>query len=141
MNITKITALAGTAAMALAGILGTTAASAAQAASASRKPVVEAVNHNPGTMSPYRHGRFYLADGPTFWLSHPRFFKWNGTEARATGALWGSDSGVFSLGHHVTLVFYRVRHHRFTELSILRSHGINTHWHLVFSDHSWFGGR
>ena len=38
MNITKITALAGTAAMALAGILGTTAVSAAQAASASRKP-------------------------------------------------------------------------------------------------------
>ena len=73
MKVIKITALAGTAAMALAGILSTTAASAVPAASASRKPVVEAVNHNQGTMSPYQRGRLYLADGPTFWLSLYRF--------------------------------------------------------------------
>lgn len=139
MKIRGPAAVIGAAGMLAAGIV-TSAASAAPAA-ASTKPAVMAVNHNQGTMSTYRHGRLYLCDGPSAWLSHPRFFKWNATEARATGALWGADSGVFSLGHHVTLVFTHVRHHRFTHLAILRSHGIAAHWHLVSSENSWVGGR
>lgn len=137
-----IVALAGTAAMALAGILSTTAATAAPAA-ASTKPAVEAINPNQGTLSPYHgHGRLQFAEGPSAWLSHPRFFKWNGTEARATGSLWGEDVGPpFNLGRHATLVFFRPRHHRFTELSILHSHDIGTRWHLVISQHYWAPGR
>jgi hypothetical protein len=135
------TAAVSVAAAASIGLTSMAVASASQVP-ASTKPAVMAVNHNQGTMSPYRHGsRLYLADGPSLWLSHPHFSRWNATQARATGALWGADSDVFSLGHHVALVFSHAQHHRFTQLAILGGHGVNAHWHLVFSEHAWFGGR
>ena len=136
-----IIALAGTVAMALAGILSSTAAVSAPATHGS-KPTVEAIDPNLTSMSPYRgHGKLHFAEGPSAWLSHPDFFKWNGTEAKASGSLWGADVGPpFNLGRHATLAFFRVRNHRFTELSILHSHGIATRWHLQLSDHSWMPG-
>ncbi|MFI5068271.1 MAG: hypothetical protein ACHP9Z_30415 [Streptosporangiales bacterium] len=133
MKIQAIAAAIGAAGMLVTGLGMTTA-------SASTKPAVMVINHQ-GTLSPYRQGRLQFDQGPSVWLSHPHFTAWNSHEAVATGALWGSDVGTFSLGHHATLVFSRVRHHRFTELTIRGGHGIVPQWHLMPSINSWAGGR
>jgi hypothetical protein len=140
MKIWKFAAALGASGMLLAG-LGATAAAAAPAStkpaatSGTRNhPTVFTADRNGTSSSPYRHGRLYISHGPSAWLSHPHFTRWNATEAKATGALWGADSGVFSLGHHVTLVFShtggRMGYYFFTHLDIDGSHGIARHWHM-----------
>ena len=150
MRIHKIAAIAGAAAMAITA-LGATAASAAPASIASAPhslshPAVLSANRN-GSVSAYRPGsgnKLYIQHAPSAWMSNPHFTVWNSHEAVATGALWGSDSGTFSLGHHVALVFTRVDgnmgYYLFTNLHIKNSHGIVTHWNLRHSA-SWVPGR
>jgi hypothetical protein len=138
----KILAAAGAAVVLMTGF-GATAAASAPAATAypsatsgtRNHPTVFTADRNGTSSSPYRHGRLYVTrGGPDAYLSHPHFTRWNAGQAKVTGALWGVDSGTFSLGHHVTLVFHRIGgqmgFYCFTRLDILGSHGIARHWHL-----------
>ena len=151
MKIFRSLAVAAAAGAMALGVVGTTAASAAPASTASAPhslshPAVLSANRN-GSVSAYRPGsgnKLYIQHGPSAWMSNPHFTVWNSHEAVATGALWGSDIGTFSLGHHVTLVFTRVDgnmgYYLFTNLHIKNSHGIVTHWNLRHSA-SWVPGR
>ena len=151
MKIFRSLAVAAAAGAMALGVVGTTAASAAPASTASAPhslshPAVLSANRN-GSVSAYRPGsgnKLYIQHAPSAWMSNPHFTVWNSHEAVATGALWGSDIGTFSLGHHVTLVFTRVDgnmgYYLFTNLHIKNSHGIVTHWNLRHSA-SWVPGR
>jgi len=131
--------LAGTAVMALAGILSTTAAVSAPVAHHTQgtrnHPAVYSANAGGSSSSQYKHGRLYvLHGGPFEWLGHPHFVTWNAHKAVVTGALWGADSSVFSLGHHVTLTFARtdgrMGYYFFSHLRITHSHGAAANYHM-----------
>jgi hypothetical protein len=144
VNIAKKLIGVGAIAIASAAMLGSTAAAALTSTGADQMaarqgtrnhPTVFAARANGTSSSPYRHGRLYIArGGPSAWLSHPHFIRWNATKARATGHLWGADADTFSLGRHVTLVFSHTRtrmgYYWFSRLDIIGSHGVNRHWHM-----------
>jgi hypothetical protein len=139
MYIRQMIAAAGAAVMLLAGVAATTAAVSAPAANhvqgTRNHPAVYSANSDGSSSSQYKHGRLYvLHGGPFEWLGHPHFVTWNSREAVVTGALWGADSSVFSLGHHVTLVFARtdsrMGYHWFSHLRIKNSHGAASNYHM-----------
>jgi hypothetical protein len=131
-------------AIASAAVLGCTAAAALTSTGVGQisarqgtrnHPTVFAARANGTDSSPYRHGRLYIVrGGPSAWLSHPHFIRWNATKAKATGHLWGADAGTFSLGRHVTLVFShtstRMGYYWFSRVDIIGSHSIIMHWHM-----------
>ena len=150
MKIFRSLAVAAAAGAMALGVVGTTAASAAPGnyhpggPGSPSHPFVYSANYQ-GSVYAYRHGRLYIARGPSVWINRPHFTRWNSHEAIVTGTVRCADSSAWNCG--TALVFYRrdwagptLNFYFFTNVHIVNSYGVNANWNMRHS-RTWVGGR